>query len=147
MVDATRLSTLDLRDRLASGALSAAEAAEAFLARCEAVEPQVRAFVHLDPGQVRAQAAALDRHRQSGRPVGPLHGLPVALKDIIDTGDMPTENGTAADAGRRPQRDAVLVMRLRQAGALLFGKTVTTELAYLAPGPTRNPHDPERPPG
>lgn len=146
-LDPTRLSVDDLRQALASGALGAAEAAEAFLARCEAVEPQVRAFAFLDPEQVRAQARRLDEHRTRGRPLGPLHGVPVAVKDIVDTADMPTENGTPADAGRRPERDATLVARLRQAGALIFGKTVTTELAYFAPGPTRNPHDPERTPG
>ncbi|MEX0759948.1 MAG: amidase, partial [Tistlia sp.] len=138
---------LELRDRLASGALSAAEVAEAFLARCEAVEAEVRAFAFLDPAHVRAQAERLDAHRKHGRPLGPLHGVPVALKDTIDTADMPTENGTPADAGRRPEHDAVLVTRLRQAGALVFGKTVTTELAYFAPGPTRNPHNPEHTPG
>ncbi len=145
--DPTGLPVLALRDRLASGALSAAEAAEAFLARCEAVEPEVRAFAFLDPEQIRVQARALDAHRKAGRPIGPLHGVPVAVKDIVDTADMPTENGTEADKGRRPERDAVIVARLRRAGALVFGKTVTTELAYFSPGPTRNPHDPERTPG
>ncbi|WP_085124935.1 amidase [Tistlia consotensis] len=147
MTDVTRLPVVELRDRLAAGALSALEVAEGFLARCEAVEPEVRAFAFLDPEHVRAQARRLDEHRKSGRPLGRLHGLPVALKDTIDTADMPTENGTAVDKGRRPEEDAVAVSRLRQAGALIFGKTVTTELAYFAPGPTRNPHDLERTPG
>lgn len=145
--DITRLSVLDLRDRLASAALSATGVAEAFLARAEAVDQEVRAFACLDREHVLAQARRLDEHRTKGRPLGPLHGMPVALKDIIDTADLPTENGTAADAGRRPERDAEIVSRLRRAGALIFGKTVTAELAYFAPGPTRNPHDPERTPG
>ena len=93
---------------------------------------------------MRAQAKALDAWRASGRPIGPLHGLPVALKDIIDTKGIPTENGTAIDAGRVPDRDAAVVQRLKAAGAVILGKTVTTELAFLTPAGTRNPHDPAR---
>jgi hypothetical protein len=79
------------------------------------------------------KAGEADRAAQEGRPLGPLHGLPVGLKDIIDTRDMPTENGTPIDAGRRPRRDATIVARLRAAGAIIMGKTVTTELAYYTP--------------
>jgi aspartyl-tRNA(Asn)/glutamyl-tRNA(Gln) amidotransferase subunit A len=94
-----------------------------------------------------AQAEALDRKRQSGAAIGPLHGLPVALKDIIDTRGIPTENGTALDAGRVPTEDAVVVQRLKAAGGVILGKTVTTELAGLAPGKTRNPVNPAHSPG
>jgi Asp-tRNA(Asn)/Glu-tRNA(Gln) amidotransferase A subunit family amidase len=73
--------------------------------------------------------------------------VPVGIKDIFDTADMPTENGTILHAGRRPERDATVVGLLRQSGAILLGKTVTTELAVYAPGKTRNPHDPQRTPG
>ena len=79
--------------------------------------------------------------------MGPLHGVPVAVKDIIDTAGMPTENGTVLDAGRRPSKDAAVAAKLRAAGAVLLGKTVTTELAYYAPNKTKNPHDPTRTPG
>jgi Asp-tRNA(Asn)/Glu-tRNA(Gln) amidotransferase A subunit family amidase len=145
--DITALTAVDLRDRVAKGELRATEVAAAFLARVEKREAEIGAFVHLDPAQVKAQAEAADRLRAAGRPVGALNGLPVGLKDIIDTADMPTENGTPIDAGRRPGKDATLVRRLRQAGAVIMGKTVTTELAYAFPGKTRNPHDLERTPG
>lgn len=138
---------VELRDRLAAGALSAVALVEACLARIEAVEPQVQAWAWLDADHALEQARALDRHRQSGRPIGPLHGLPVGLKDIIDTARIPTENGCALDAGRVPARDAFVVERLKGAGAVIMGKTVTTELAYFTPGKTRNPVDPDRTPG
>lgn len=142
-----RLSALELRDRLARGALRAVELAEACLAEIERREPEIRAWKWLDGDHVLQQARALDEHRGRGRPVGPLHGLPVAVKDIIDTADIPTENGTALDAGRVPSEDAFAVARLRQAGAVIMGKTVTTELAFRAPGPTRNPHNTVHTPG
>jgi Asp-tRNA(Asn)/Glu-tRNA(Gln) amidotransferase A subunit family amidase len=78
---------------------------------------------------------------------GPLHGVPVGIKDIIDTADMPTEDGTVLHAGRMPDRDARVVSMLRAAGAVIMGKTVTTELATYSPGKTRNPHDPGHTPG
>ena len=93
------------------------------------------------------QAQAADEHRRHGRATGPLHGVPVAIKDIFDTGDMPTEFGSPLWAGRTPREDAAAVARLRAAGAVIMGKTVTAEYAYYHPGKTRNPHDPERTPG
>lgn len=141
------LGAVELRDRLASGALRAAELAEACISRVEASEDDVQAFAWTDAEFVREQAQALDRHRRAGRAIGPLHGLPVALKDIIDTARIPTENGCALDVGRVPIRDAWIVQRLRQAGALIFGKTVSTELAFLHPGKTRNPHNTAHTPG
>ena len=101
----------------------------------------------MDEELALTQAGMLDEYRQTGRPLGALHGLPIGVKDIIDTQDMPTENGTAIDAGRRPIQDAWLVARLRAAGAVILGKTATTECAYLAPTTTRNPHDASRTPG
>jgi len=142
-----QLSAVDLRTRLASGAVRAIEVAEAHLARIAADEDRVRAWAWHDPGYVRAQAQELDAWRSHGRPTGALHGVPVAIKDIIDTVKIPTENGCALDAGRVPIRDAVVVSRLKQAGALLMGKTATTELAYLDPAPTRNPINPDHTPG
>ncbi|MGB0658584.1 MAG: amidase [Mangrovicoccus sp.] len=134
------LDALTLRNRIASGALSAAEVAEAYLAQIAAREPEIRAWAWHDPGFVRAQAAAMDKMRQAGRPLGALHGLPVGLKDIIDTAQILTENGSVADRGRVPLADSFVVERLKAEGAVIMGKTVTTELAYLQPGPTRNPH-------
>ena len=141
------LGALVLRDRLAAGALKAADLAEAAIARIEATEPEIRAWAWFEPEFIRAQARALDAHRGSGRPVGPLHGVPVGLKDIIDTARIPTENGTAVDAGRVPREDAFVVARLRAAGALILGKTATTELAFFTPAPTRNPANPAHTPG
>ena len=80
-----------------------------------------------------AQARQLDAHRQRGAALGPLHGVPVGVKDIVDTRDLPTENGTPLDAGRRATQDAALVDRLGEAGAVILGKTVTTELAGYHP--------------
>lgn len=141
------LSAIELRDRLADGALRAAELAQACIARIEAREPAVAAWAWHDPDHVMAQAVTLDKYRATGRPIGPLHGLPVGIKDVIDTAGIPTENGTALDAGRVPVSDAFVVARLRQAGAVIMGKTVTTELGYLEPGKTTNPHDPAHTPG
>ena len=143
----TALPFDQLRTWLADGAVSAVDVAQAHLAVIDAKEPEVRAWTFLDRELVLKQAAALDSYRKSGRPVGPLHGVPIGLKDIVDTGDMPTENGTALDSGRRPKRDSNVAARLRAAGALIMGKTVTTETAYFSPGKTRNPHDTARTPG
>lgn len=141
------LGAVALRDRLASGALSAVDLAEACLNRIGRLEPEVQAFAYLDGDDVLAQAGRLDQYRRSGAPLGPLHGLPVALKDIIDTARMPTENGTPLDKGRVPLADATIVARLRAAGAIILGKTVTTELAFMAPSKTRNPRVPGHTPG
>ena len=141
------LTALAMRDEIARGAVKAVEVAGACLERIAEREPDVQAWAHLDPDYVMRQAESADRHRASGQPIGPLHGVPVGLKDIIDTRDFPTENGTILDAGRRPRDDAAIVRRLREAGAIIMGKTVTTELAVFTPGKTRNPHDPARTPG
>ncbi|MDH3264761.1 MAG: amidase, partial [Paracoccaceae bacterium] len=141
------LPARELRARIAKGELKASEVAEAYLAEVDAREAEIRAFAWHDPGFVRHQAAELDRARATGRPVGRLHGLPVALKDIIDTARIPTENGIPLDKGRMPEKDAWIVSRLKAEGALLIGKTVTTELAYLHPGLTRNPANPAHTPG
>ena len=140
-------SAVELRARLLTGAISAESLVEACLARIAEAEPRVQAWAWLDGDAALDQARALDRWRQAGRPVGPLHGLPVGLKDIIDTKGIPTEWGMAAQAGRVPGQDAWIVARLKAAGAVILGKTVTTEGAYLHPGKTRNPHNPSHTPG
>ena len=147
MTDPADLTALESRERLTSGSLRATELVNACLGRIGAREPAVQAWACIDEELALTQARMLDDYRQTGRPLGPLHGLPVGIKDIIDTRDLPTENGNALDAGRRPTEDAWLVARLRAAGAVIPGKTVTAECAYLAPGKTRNPHNPERTPG
>ncbi|QCO57094.1 amidase (plasmid) [Pseudorhodobacter turbinis] len=146
-IDRTYTDALALRDALAKGETSVADTAEGYLTRITAVEPDIGAFAWYDADHIRRQAEAMDNMRQAGRPIGPLHGVPVALKDVIDTARIPTENGTPLDAGRVPRIDADLVKRLKSAGALIMGKTVSTELAFMQPSTTRNPHDPNRTPG
>ncbi|MEX1661923.1 amidase [Thioclava sp. 15-R06ZXC-3] len=136
-----------LRDRLASGAIDALTLVESYIARIEAREPEVGAWAWFDPDFARAQARTLDAHRRAGRPLGRLHGLPVGIKDIIDTARIPTENGCVLDAGRIPIRDAYVVSRLKKEGAIIMGKTVTTELAFMHPGKTANPHNLAHSPG
>jgi Asp-tRNA(Asn)/Glu-tRNA(Gln) amidotransferase A subunit family amidase len=143
----TALSATKAAAEIARGAISSEEYTRACLDRIVAIEPKVRAFAHLDPENALTQARERDEWRKSGRPIGPLHGVPVGIKDIIDTSDYPTECGSPALSGRRPRNDATVVSRLRAAGAVIVGKTVTTEFAYFQPGKTRNPHDPERTPG
>ncbi len=129
------------------GRISSVELVEACLARIAEAEPKVQAWQFLDREHALTQARLADEAHRAGRPHGPLHGVPVGIKDVFDTRDMPTENGCALHAGRTPRHDAAAVALLRQAGAVILGKTVTAELAYYTPGKTRNPHDPERTPG
>jgi Asp-tRNA(Asn)/Glu-tRNA(Gln) amidotransferase A subunit family amidase len=141
------LSAAEAAGLIRAGRVSSVELVESCLARIRETEPRVEAWIYLDPEYALAQAKASDEWRQSGRPTGGLHGVPVGLKDIIDTGDMPTENGSVLHAGRTPSRDAAVVERVRAAGAVIMGKTVTTEFATRTPGKTRNPHNPGHTPG
>lgn len=129
------------------GRLSSVELVKACLARIEETDGAIKAWAFVDAEGALARAAEMDAIRKSGRAVGPLHGVPVGLKDVIDTHDMVTERGTPIFAGRQPDADATLVTRLREAGAVILGKTVTTELAFMHPSETRNPHDHDRSPG
>lgn len=129
------------------GRITSEEMVEACLTRIGEVDARVEAWAFLDRDHALAQARRADRARQEGEPLGPLHGIPVGIKDIFDTADMPTEDGTVLHAGRQPTVDSMAVALLREAGAIIMGKTVTTELAVYSPGKTRNPHDPERTPG
>jgi Asp-tRNA(Asn)/Glu-tRNA(Gln) amidotransferase A subunit family amidase len=129
------------------GRITSAELVGDCLARIAQLEPEVQAWAFLDRDHALAQAEALDLRRREGKALGALHGVPIGIKDIFDTGDMPTELGSPLWAGRTPRRDAAVVSRLRSAGAVIMGKTVTTEYAYFHPGKTRNPHDRERTPG
>src|SRR5437667_6441498 len=142
-----RLTATEAGGLRGEGAVSAQGEMDGCLARVREVDGQVQAWAFLDPDHARAQARAADEYRLSGQAIGPLHGVPVGIKDIIDTGDMPTENGSVLHAGRTPSRDAAVVTLLRAAGAVIMGKTVTTEFATRSPGKTRNPHNPEHTPG
>jgi Asp-tRNA(Asn)/Glu-tRNA(Gln) amidotransferase A subunit family amidase len=145
--DLNALTAMQAAAEIARGAISAEDYTGACLERIAAVESEVQAFAHLDPEHALAQARALDRHKADGGRIGPLHGVPVGIKDIFDTTDYPTECGSPILAGRRPEADATAVRRLREAGAVIIGKTVTTEFAYFHPGKTRNPRDVKRTPG
>ena len=129
------------------GRISSVELVTDCLKRIDEVDAEVQAWAFLDRDHALRQAQVLDLHRQNGGALGALHGVPIGIKDIFDTGDMPTELGSPLWSGRTPRRDAAAVARLREAGAVIMGKTVTTEYAYFHPGKTRNPHDPGRTPG
>lgn len=147
MNDFHMLSAVDMRDEIARGRLSSVALVTDCLRRIEIREPVIGAWAHIDPEWALQQAQAADAHQASGKQLGPLHGVPVGIKDLIDTADLPTEYGTAAFAGHRPEANAEVVNRLQAAGAIILGKTVTTELAFYGPGKTRNPVDPARTPG
>src|SRR3569623_1034368 len=143
----TALTAIEAAELIAEGELTSETYVGACLDRIAAMDGDVHAFVHIDADAALAQAQALDERQREGAPLGALHGVPVGIKDIFDTADYPTECGSAALKGRRPGEDAAAVVRLRTAGAVIIGKTVTTECAYYHPGPTRNPHDLTRTPG
>ena len=141
------LGATQLVQMIVDGEISSLELVEACIGRIDEKEDEVHAWVHLDYDFARKQAEQADAIRASGAPCGPLHGIPVGIKDIFDTDDYPTENGTILDAGRKPDEDCAAVARLKAAGCIIMGKTVTTELAVYSPGKTTNPHDMNRTPG
>lgn len=138
-----QLTATEIVRAISAGETTAEAVAQACLERITGREPQVGAWHYLDPDLVLRQARALDRRGS----MGPLHGVPVAMKDIIDTCDMPTEYGTPIHKGHRPRVDAACVALTRRAGGLIMGKTVTTEFANRYPGKTMHPMDPRRTPG
>ena len=149
-MDLTNLYAVSATDGarlIRDGVVSSEQLVEACLARVREVDGDVQAWAFLDPEYALEQARAADRWRAEGNPLGALHGVPVGIKDIIDTADMPTENGSMLHAGRTPSRDASVVALLRAAGAVIMGKTVTTEFASGASGKTRNPHNAAHTPG
>jgi len=137
------LSLAALARRIADGEATSEAALRACLDRIAERDPAVQAWAYLNPEQALAEARARDREPSRG----PLHGVPVAIKDVFETADMPTEYGSPAYAGHRPARDAATVALLRGAGAVVLGKSVTTEFAAAFPGKTRNPHNPAHTPG
>jgi Asp-tRNA(Asn)/Glu-tRNA(Gln) amidotransferase A subunit family amidase len=141
------LSASEAARLIHDGVISSVQLVEACLARIREVDEGIQAWAYLDPDYALAQARAADAWRSEGKPTGPLHGVPVGIKDIFDTADMPTEFGSALYAGHTPSRDATAVSLLRVAGAVIMGKTVTTEFAYFFPGKTGNPHNPAHTPG
>jgi Asp-tRNA(Asn)/Glu-tRNA(Gln) amidotransferase A subunit family amidase len=143
MTEAHELSAVEAVRRIKAGDLTAEALMRSCLDRVAARDDAVRAWAHLDPGQAIASAKAADA---AGNP-GVLAGVPVGVKDIIDTADMPTRHGSTIYGLNRPNADAAIVRRTRDQGGVVMGKTVTTEFAWRNPGPTRNPHNPEHTPG
>jgi Asp-tRNA(Asn)/Glu-tRNA(Gln) amidotransferase A subunit family amidase len=137
----------ELIRRLHAGELSCAEALEPFLSRIADREPELRAWVTVGAELARERARALDALPAAQRLRLPLFGLPVGIKDIFDTATLPTSYGSEIYRDHRPARDATMVAQLRDAGAVVVGKTATAELACMHPSQTRNPLDPERTPG
>ncbi|MBS0320180.1 MAG: amidase [Proteobacteria bacterium] len=138
-------SLLTAQARMAAGTCTASEYAEALLAHALALEPTLHAYAHLDPAYVRREAARADLTHATAR--GVLHGIPVGVKDIIGTADLPTRCGSTVAPDPRLATDATVVERLRAAGGYVFGKTVTTEFAFYTPGSTTNPHNAAHTPG
>ena len=118
----TQLTAAAAAAAIRDGRMTSRELTEACLARIDRMEPAIRAWTFLDRDHALAQAHAADEARRRGAALGPLHGVPVGVKDIFDTADMPTENGTVLHAGRAPRRDATVVARLRQAGAVIMAR-------------------------
>ncbi len=141
--DTARLTASEAARRIAEGSLTSEELVSACLARIAEREPLIRAWAALDRDDAIARARAAD----ATPPAGPLHGVPFGVKDIFDTEQMPTEYGSPLYEGHQPDRDSAAVAALREAGALVLGKTVTTEFAFRTPGATRNPHQPDHTPG
>lgn len=132
---------------VAKGLVTSRGLVEAALQRYDETEPRIHAFAWLDRERALRLADAADARRRASGSLGLLHGVPIGMKDIVDVAGLPAERGSRAFRGRIAERDATLVTNLAAAGAIVLGKTVTAELAYYHPGPTRNPHDPERTPG
>ncbi len=134
----TDLPVRELARGISDGSLSAVEVTAAFIQRIEAAAP-VRAWLSFDPEAALRQARAVD----AGGGARPLAGVPIGVKDLMDTAGLPTAYGSPIYAGHVPRRDAACVARSRQLGAVVMGKTVTTEFAAFEPGPTRNPRSPD----
>ena len=141
------LSIREAVQRTRDGTLTAAELTRACLTRCSRLEPRIEAWEHLDAGRAMERAEELDAARKSGASVGPLHGIALGIKDIIDVAGMPTTMGSPIHAARVAAVSAPVVHALEAAGAVVLGKTVTTEFAYYTPNKTRNPWNAAHTPG
>ena len=147
MTDIFSLSTNELVAKMREGQISSVEVCKAYIERINKFEKEVKAWNFLDKKILLEKAEEADDYRKSGKPLGSLHGLPIAVKDIFGTYDMPTECGTVFRKKMSASQDSEVVNLLKNAGAIIMGKTVTAELAYIHPGKTTNPHDYSRTPG
>ena len=143
----TDAGVIEAAERIRAGDWTSAGLTAACLDRIEALEPSIQAWVHVDGPAALAEARERDAEAADGRSLGPLHGVPIGVKDIIDVAGMPTRAGAAAFAHTQPTVDAPLVARLRDAGAVILGKTHATQFAYRDPAPTHNPWSLEHTPG
>ena len=147
MIDVSTLTANELVSKLQSGEISSVELCNKYLERIKKFEKDVQAWAHLDKKLLLEKAEEADTYRKSGKPLGPLHGMPIAVKDIIGTYDMPTECGTVFRKKMSSSQDSEIVNLLKNSGAIIMGKTATAELAYIHPCKTKNPHDYSRTPG
>ena len=147
MIDIFSLKAEELALKIKDSQLTSVEICEKYIERINKFEKDVKAWAHFDKKLLLEKAVEADEYRRSGKPLGPLHGVPVAVKDIIGTLDMPTECGTVIRKGKSYSQNAEIVDLLLAAGAIVMGKTATAELAYLGPPKTTNPHDHSRTPG
>ena len=147
MIEVSSLSAYELSLKLKSGEISSIELCKSYIDRIKKFEKDVKAWQFFDEKLLLEKAEEADNYRKSGKPLGPLHGMPIAIKDIIGTYDMPTECGTVFRKKKSSSQDSEIVNLLKNAGAIVMGKTVTCELAYIHPSKTRNPHDYSRTPG
>ena len=147
MVDIFSMTTNELVAKMREGQISSVEVCKAYISRVDKFEKDVKAWNFLDKKILLEKAEEADEYRKSGKPLGSLHGLPIAIKDIFGTYDMPTECGTVFRKKMSAAQDSEVVNLLKNAGAIIMGKTVTAELAYIHPGKTTNPHDYSRTPG
>jgi Asp-tRNA(Asn)/Glu-tRNA(Gln) amidotransferase A subunit family amidase len=145
--DPSALDAAGAAEAIARGEITSEALVRACLKRIAEREEDIEAWATIDPDLAIAQARQADAALKAGQSPGPLAGVPIGVKDIFDTADMPTENGCPIFAARRPETDAACVALLRAAGAVILGKTVTTELALLTPAKTRNPRNLEHTPG
>ena len=147
MLDIFSITTNELVAKMREGQISSIEVCKAYIERINKFDKDVKAWSFLDKKILLEKAEEADEYRKSGKPLGSLHGLPVAVKDIFGTYDMPTECGTVFRRKKSASQDSEVVNLLKNAGAIVMGKTVTAELAYIHPGKTTNPHDYSRTPG
>ena len=147
MINIFKISTTDLVKKLREGEISSVDVCAQYIERIEKFEKDVKAWSHFSKKLLLEKAKEADEYRNTGKPLGALHGLPVAVKDIFGTLEMPTECGTKIRKKMTASQDSEVVNLLKIAGAIIMGKTETTELAYFHPGKTTNPHDYSRTPG
>ncbi len=147
MTDIFSLSLEELAKKIKSGQLTSVEVCETYIERIKKFDKDIKAWAHFDKKVLLEKATEADENRRAGKPTGLLHGVPIAVKDIIGTVDMPTECGTVIRKGKSYSQNAEIVDLLHSSGAIVMGKTATSELAYLGPPPTTNPHDKSRTPG